>query len=90
MQQRFWVVSFHAAFMASILASRWTLGEVRLSEVMYHPPQDDQYQYIEVHNDGAGPADIGDWTFTVGIQFTFPHGTIIPAGAYFVVSKSKA
>jgi len=63
---------------------------VRITEVMYHPPQGDLYQYVEIHNDGASAVDIGGFSFTDGIGFTIPNGTSIAAGAYLVISASKS
>ena len=61
-----------------------------------YPDQD--YEYIELHNITGSPvtldgydADMGltlGWTFTEGIDFTFPVGTTIPANGYLVVAKN--
>ncbi len=53
-------------------------------------PFDLQFQdWIELHNAGTEPADISGWGLTDSIstprEYTFPDGTIIPAGGYLVV-----
>jgi hypothetical protein len=60
---------------------------VHISEVMYNPLQGADLEYIEIHNDGAA-VDIGGWSFA-GITFTFPSGTMMPAGAHFVVCRVR-
>ncbi len=80
---------FVLAVSSALLATPETQAAVRITEVMYSPPQDAEYEYIEIHNDGAAAVDIGDWAFTDGIIFVFPAGTMIPAGGYFLVSGTK-
>jgi hypothetical protein len=45
--------------------------------------------YVELFNATASPVDIGGWNLTDNIlipsKFTFPQGTIIPAGGYLIV-----
>ncbi len=63
-----------------------------------YPDQD--YEYIELHNitglpvmldyyDGETLETLG-WTFTAGIDYTFPLGTTIPANGYLIVAKNPA
>jgi hypothetical protein len=65
-------------------------GDVLLSELMYNPPQDSDYEYVEVCNSGPGDVDVGGWGFTSGIDFVFPFGTVLQAGGYVVVCRSAA
>jgi hypothetical protein len=60
-----------------------------INEIMYKPvTQDDNDQYVELYNQGQAAVDLSGWTFTEGPQYTFPAGTIMPAGAYFVVCRN--
>ena len=51
--------------------------------------------WIELHNDGAEPADIGGWRIgtskkmSAGKGWTIPEGTIIPAGGYKLIYADK-
>jgi PKD repeat protein len=72
------------------LGSRALDGAIVISEIMYHPPQGEEYEYVEIHNSGAQPVNIGGWSFTEGITYTFPAGTTLNAGDYIVVSPSRA
>ncbi len=67
------------------------LRPVVINEIMYHPisgRNDDTY--VELHNRGATPANIGGWRFVDGIDFTFPPGWTIPAGGFLVVAENAS
>ncbi len=60
---------------------------VVINELMYHPPDDrDDLQWIELHNPGEQPVDLGGWTLR-GVRHTFPAGTGIPPGGYLVLAR---
>jgi hypothetical protein len=67
---------------------------VALSEVMYHPvganSDDNNHEFIELHNPGAAPIDLSDWKLGGEVQFTFPAGSSIAPGQYLVVAKKRA
>ncbi len=61
-----------------------------INEIMYNPPaelgEDDYYEYIELTNIGEVNVDLSGWSFTDGIEFTFPPGTIIEPDAFIVIA----
>lgn len=62
---------------------------VVINELMYHPASDDSAEeYVELHNPGALPVNLGGWRLEDGIEFEFAAGTVLPAGGYLVVAKS--
>ena len=72
------------------------VGPIVINEIMYNPASDDQDQeYIELHNITAGAVTLYDsaealpWKFTDGVDYTFPGGPgfTIPAGGYAVIAK---
>lgn len=66
-------------------------ARVVINEIFYHAPDDiDQLAYIELHNSGEDPVDIGGWAFTRGVKFKFPAGTEIDAGGFLVVCRNPA
>lgn len=68
-------------------------NSIVISEIMYNPaaetdwPDADVFEFIELHNRGSSPVDLGGAAFTKGISFTFASNTIVPPGGYIVVVK---
>ncbi len=63
--------------------------DVVINELMYNPISGDSNdEYVELHNRGAQPVDLGGWHLTDGISYTFPEGTGIPVGGFLVVAKN--
>jgi hypothetical protein len=64
--------------------------DVVINEIMYHPfserPED---EYVEIYNRGRSPVDLAGWSFTKGIEFDFPPGTILQADGYLVAAKNS-
>jgi hypothetical protein len=65
-----------------------------LTEIHYHPPgsgaASDDYEFLELKNTGTGTLDLGGLTFTDGIEFTFPAGTTLAPGAFYVLARKAA
>ncbi|HNR99431.1 MAG TPA: CotH kinase family protein [Planctomycetota bacterium] len=69
-----------------------------VTEIMYHPREpvppspyrDNDFEFIEIHNKSAAPYDLSGARFTDGIEFTFPEGMVLEAGAYGVIVKNIA
>ncbi|MBL9173250.1 MAG: lamin tail domain-containing protein [Verrucomicrobiales bacterium] len=76
-------------------------GAVLFNEIQYHPVEkadfnadgspvldltEDVHEFVELLNTGPGPLDLGGWTLTGGVQFSFPTGTSLPEGGFLVLS----
>src|SRR5262249_44814075 len=75
------------------------LRALRLTEIMYHPPDTllgtnlvsgDEFEFIELKNTGATPLDLSGLTFASGLNYSFPVGTILAPGAFFVLGRNPA
>jgi hypothetical protein len=65
--------------------------DIVINEIMFNPMSgDDLDEFVELHNRGSSPVDLGGWRFTGGIDFTFPLHAVIPANGYLVVAKNTA
>src|SRR4051812_5979272 len=51
---------------------------------------DDIHEFLELYNSGANPVDLSGWSFTAGVDYTFPANTSLPAGGYLLVAKNPA
>lgn len=71
------------------------LNYLRITEIMYHPVSSGQSEYVEFRNmsDLAGAPitlDLSGVTFSAGITFTFPPGTLLSAGQHLVIAGELA
>ena len=63
---------------------------VTFQEIHYNPPVTQDAEWIELHNQMAVNVDISGWKFTNGVEYTFPQGSIINAGANLIIAKLPA
>ncbi len=62
-----------------------------ISEVMYNPqdrPDAINLEFVELFNSLSTPEDISGWRLDGDADFTFPAGTIVPAGGFLVVASA--
>jgi len=67
------------------------VGPVVINEIMYHPPAGG-CEFIELHNPTGADVPLYDpdhtentWRLADGVAFSFPTGTVLPAGGYLLV-----
>ena len=70
-------------------------GALKLTEIHYNPAVEgaetsDDGEFIEIKNTGPAALDLSGCTFTTGISFTFPAGTAIAPGGFFVLARNAA
>ena len=65
-------------------------GSITFNELLYHHPTDRGQEWIELHNPMALDMDLSGWLIEGGVDYTFPEGTLIPAGGYLVVAADPA
>ncbi|HKQ40028.1 MAG TPA: lamin tail domain-containing protein [Verrucomicrobiae bacterium] len=62
-----------------------------ISEIMYNPldrPDHINLEFVELFNSLSTPEDISGWRLDGDADFTFPAGTVIPAGGFLVVAAA--
>ena len=59
---------------------------VVINEIMYHP-RDGSPEWIELYNQMGTQVDLSGWSLAGAVEYTFPEGTILPAGLYLVVAS---
>ena len=64
-----------------------TQGYLVISEIHYHPAQgvSNDFEFIELINPGGATVDASGFTFSDGIVYTFPPGTMVAAGEYILI-----
>ena len=63
-------------------------ANILLTELNYHPAVAGE-EFIELTNISAFTVDISGCTFTAGITYTFPSGTMIAPGAHMLVVENR-
>ena len=89
------------SFRTSVLASVFLLfiqlavapcasAQVVISEMMYQPVGGNTNEFIELHNVGTNTVDLGGWSFSAGITYSFGYPTVLGPGAYLVICVNRA
>ena len=64
---------------------------VVINEIMYNPITDnDDDEFVELHNRSGLPVNVSGWSLTDGIDFVIPSNTVIAASGYLVVAKNPS
>lgn len=61
-----------------------------INEVMYHPSQVGESEWIELYNQMAVDMDLSKWSLSSAVDFTFPEGTILGGGRHLVIAADPA
>ena len=48
------------------------------------------HEFVELKNTGPAPLDLGGLSFTAGIRFDFPVGTVLPGGGLIVLAAAES
>ena len=82
--------AYSGAIWSALNEATFTVDELglplRFTEIMYNPPGGDAFEFIELQNVGATPLDLGGASLR-GLDYIFPHGTALAAGAVLVLSS---
>ncbi|YCM44180.1 lamin tail domain-containing protein [Verrucomicrobiaceae bacterium 227] len=77
--------------LAITLSTAASHADIVINEVHYDAdPKTDWVEFIELINSGATSVDLGLWSFSDGLSFTFPGGTMIAPGEILLVAESPA
>ncbi|MDB4500897.1 lamin tail domain-containing protein [Akkermansiaceae bacterium] len=64
---------------------------VVFNEIHFHPAGDNSsLEFIEFHNQLVVDVDLSNWRLAGDIDFDFPEGTVISAGAYLVIAQNPS
>ncbi len=71
------------------------LGKLVLTELMYHPPDTgltdgDEFEFLEFKNTGTKTLNLDGIRFTDGVTYTFPGGSALGAGQFYVLVRNAA
>lgn len=60
-----------------------------INEIMYNNPGTDSLEYLELFNNDNAAKDLAGFTFSAGVEFTFPAVTLQP-GDYLIIATDSA
>ncbi len=68
---------------------------VVFNEIMYHPAaatpaEEEAAEWVELCNQMAVDVDMSGWALSGGVDYVFPEGTVLAAGAYLTVAAVPA
>ncbi len=78
-----------------------TTSAIVINEILYHkrpqyrsetPAQayvESAEEFIELHNAGSSEVDLAGWRLSDAVDYTFPAGTLLPAGGFLVVNQTQ-
>ncbi len=73
------------------------IGDVVITEIMYHPADSNAFEYIEIYNRTAADVPLYDsdyptntWKLDGAVEFTFPQGTVLAAGECLIITETNA
>ncbi len=71
------------------------LSRLCLNEIMYNPPalgviSGNNLEFLELKNYGTNTLNLSGLTFSAGITYTFPNGTLLAPGGFFVLARDAA
>ncbi len=66
---------------------------LKISEIHYHPLGEEgidekEFEFIELKNAGTASLNLSGMTFSKGIEYTFPSGTIIEPDSFLVLASN--
>ena len=70
------------------------VGPVIINEIMYNPGEDQDLEYIELHNISSSTVSLYNymvgqpWRISDAVDYQFLPGASIPAGGYIVIAKN--
>lgn len=68
-------------------------SDIVISEIFYRPTTaqgTDEGEFIELYNKGTGTVDLSAWTFSHGIEFTFPQNSTLNANGALLIVKNAS
>lgn len=73
-------------FLSFLAITSLATAQIVINEIMYNPPEsgNDSLEYVEIFNHSGAAVDLTDYTFTQGVEFTFPQ-FILEADGYIVI-----
>ena len=68
--------------------ARGPTARVVINEIHSDPDvKTERVEFVELHNPGTADLDLRGWSFSEGVFYVFPPGSMLPAGGYVLVAQ---
>lgn len=64
--------------------------QIRITEIMYDPLGNGDKEFIEIYNGSDSQANLGNWTFSNGVNYKFPASATLEPGKYGVIVRNSS
>lgn len=87
--------TLNGAVWSALTGAQYIIGfpasaaSLSVSEILYHPAADSTPEFIELLNHSAGTVDLTGVSFTAGITWSFPAGTLLGPGERLVLTGNQ-
>jgi len=65
-------------------------ANVLINEIMFNPPGDDDFEWIELYNSDSNSVSLAGWKFKDGIKFEFDDQHEIAGNGYLVLARESS
>jgi len=66
-------------------------ANVVINEIHYHPDDSQvRSEFVELFNAGDVTANLGNWSFSDGIDYQVPEGVELPPGEFYLIAENVA
>ena len=80
-----------SALLSADFAPRLDVSGLHLTEIHCHPSADSaQTEFLELKNTDNKPLDLSGFNFISGITYTFPQGSVLAPGAFWLLVRDTA
>ena len=70
------------------------IGDVVISEIMYHPADSNAFEFIEIVNAGSSSVPLynstNTWRLEGAVEYVFPSGTVLAPGECIVLAETNS
>ncbi len=90
LDSRGWSALVEATFYPPQDLSRLALTEIMFNPLGNGPTNTDDFEFLELKNTGTNSLNLSGLLFTSGVTYTFPLGSTLGAGQFFVLARNAS
>jgi hypothetical protein len=77
------------------IGTAYCFGDIVINEIHYDPVEQGNTtgslrEFIEIYNSGSSPVNLYRYSFTDGVDYTFPAGSRLAPGGYAIIARTPS